>query len=61
MILRAKEGDLSMDLETKLLRDTKLFNLPEKPTDDYQNTDSITDHSFRLSDSNLFLHNFILI
>ena len=42
MIFKSK--DQSMDLETKLLRDSKFFNIPEDPTDRHQNTDRIKNH-----------------
>lgn len=43
-IMIFKSKDLSMELETKLLRDSKFFNIPEDPTDRHQNTDRIKNH-----------------
>ncbi len=43
-IMIFKSKDQSMEIETKLLRDSKFFNVPEDPTDRHQNTDRITNH-----------------
>lgn len=43
MIFKSTGED--MEVETKLLRDSKLFNIPEDPTDKHQNIDRIKDHS----------------
>lgn len=43
-IMIFKSKDQSMELETKLLRDSKFFNIPEDPTDRHQNTDRIKNH-----------------
>jgi len=43
MIFKSSRED--MEIETKLLRDTKLFNIPEEPTDKHQNIDRIKEHS----------------
>jgi len=43
MIFKSNGED--MELETKLLRDSKLFNIPEDPTDKHQNIDRIKNHS----------------
>lgn len=43
-IMIFKSRDQSMELETKLLRDSKFFNIPEDPTDKHQNTDRIKNH-----------------
>ena len=42
MIFKSKSED--MEVETKLLRDCKLFNIPEDPTDKLQDTNRITNH-----------------
>lgn len=42
MVFKSKEQ--SMDTETKLLRDSKFFNIPEDPTDNHKNTDRIKNH-----------------
>ena len=42
MIFKSK--DQSMDTETKLLKDSKFFNIPEDPTDNPQNVDRIKNH-----------------
>lgn len=43
MIFKSTGED--MEIETKLLRDSKLFNIPEDPTDKHQNIDRIKNHS----------------
>lgn len=43
-IMIFKSKDQSMEIETKLLRDSKFFNVPDDPTDRHQNTDFITNH-----------------
>lgn len=43
MIFKSPGED--MENETKLLKDSKLFNIPEEPTDKHQNIDRIKDHS----------------
>ena len=43
MIFKSTSED--MEVETKILRDSKLFNIPENPTDKHQNIDRIKDHS----------------
>ncbi|MBI2470381.1 MAG: hypothetical protein HYV59_03960 [Planctomycetes bacterium] len=43
-IMIFKSQDQSMELETKLLRDSKFFNVPEDPTDNPRNTDRIKNH-----------------
>jgi len=40
-----KSTDEDMEIETKLLRDSKLFNVPEDPTNKHQNIDRIKNHS----------------
>lgn len=42
MIFKSKGED--MQVETKLLRDCKLFNIPEEPTDKLQDINRITNH-----------------
>jgi len=44
-IMIFKSSGEDMEVETKLLRDSKLFNIPEDPTDKHQNIDRIKDHS----------------
>ncbi|MDP3029802.1 MAG: hypothetical protein Q8O04_09970 [Deltaproteobacteria bacterium] len=44
-IMIFKSAGEDMELETKLLRDSKLFNIPEEPTDKPQNIDRINEHS----------------
>lgn len=44
-IMIFKSSGEDMEIETKLLRDTKLFNIPEDPTDKHQNIDRIKNHS----------------
>jgi len=44
-IMIFKSTDEDMEIETKLLRDSKLFNVPEDPTNKHQNIDRIKNHS----------------
>ncbi len=44
-IMIFKSASQDMEIETKLLRDSRLFNIPEDPTDKHQNIDRIKDHS----------------
>lgn len=44
-IMIFKSTGQDMEIETKLLRDSKLFNIPEDPTDKHQNIDRIKNHS----------------
>lgn len=43
MIFKSEDAD--MEIETKLLKDSGLFNIPEEPTDKHQDIDRIKDHS----------------
>jgi len=44
-IMIFKSAGEDMEIETKLLRDSQLFNIPEEPTDKHQNIDRIKNHS----------------
>jgi hypothetical protein len=44
-IMIFKSAGEDMEIETKLLRDNQLFNIPEEPTDKHQNIDRIKNHS----------------
>lgn len=44
-IMIFKSAGEDMEIETKLLRDSKLFNIPEDPTDKHQDIDRIKNHS----------------
>lgn len=47
-----------MEIETKLLRDAKIFNIPEEPTDKYQNLDRIKDHGLVIVGYSNLMNNF---
>lgn len=43
-IFYAKGQSLNMQVETRTLRDSGFFNIPEDPTDNYQDCHTISDH-----------------
>lgn len=44
MIFYPKGSDFNLGSETKMLRESKLFNIPENPTDNHQDCHSISNH-----------------
>lgn len=45
MIFCSGKGTMNMGMETNILRDSKLFKIPEDPTNSYQDCNRIKNHS----------------